>query len=75
MECKAKKQQKKLKKVRRLSEMKKTTKSKVRTKKDEKRMTKLVRTGLKCGHDQDRECWDGDTPPGFNGQVPWPGKV
>ena len=55
--------------------MKKTTKGKVRTKKDEKRMTKLVRTGLKCGHLQDRTCWDGDTPPGFNGKEPWPGKV
>ncbi len=29
--------------------MKKTTKGKVRTKKDEKRMTKVVRTGIKAG--------------------------
>jgi len=56
--------------------MKKTTKGKVRTKKDEKRLTKLVRTGLKCGHDQDRDCWgDSETPPGYNGVPEWPGKV
>ena len=55
--------------------MKKTTKGTGITKKDEKRKIKLVRTGIKCGHLQDRLCWDGDTPPGYNGKPDWPGKV
>lgn len=57
--------------------MKRTTKGKEKTKKDEKRIAGLVRTGLKCGHDQDRVCWDGPEPPGYNGQADggWPGKV
>jgi len=33
-----------------------------------------VKTGVKAGHDQDRDCWDGDTPPGYNGVPEWPGK-
>ena len=51
MRCKTEKQQKKVKKGRRLSEMKKTIKDKVSTKikKDKKRMTRLVRTGIKAG--------------------------
>ena len=55
--------------------MKKITKGRVKTEKDEKRKTKLVRTGLKCGRDQARDCWDGDTPPNYSGVPEWPGKV
>ena len=52
--------------------MKKSTKGKGKTEKDEKRKTKLVRTGLKCGYDRDRSCWD-PLPPGYNGVPDAPG--
>ena len=53
--------------------MKKTTKGKARKMEDEKRLTKLVRTGLKCGYDRDRECWENGAPPGKGVPDPFPG--